>query len=80
LPDPFPAFQPFRFSECEPSRHSQTKIAPATDPELFDIFICVQLSYFNLLSSETESFVRPFALLLASTFLPFAVCIRFLKP
>jgi hypothetical protein len=33
-----------------------------------------------LISSETVSFLRPFALLAASTFLPFAVDILSLKP
>jgi len=37
-------------------------------------------NHFSFRSSETVSFLRPFALLLASTFRPFAVCIRLRNP
>jgi len=36
--------------------------------------------YFSLLSSETVSFLRPFARRLANTLRPLAVCIRLRKP
>ena len=36
--------------------------------------------YFTVISSETDSFFLPFALLLLTTFLPFTVDILSLKP
>jgi len=43
-------------------------------------FDLVVAAYLAPLSSDTDSFALPFALLLASTFLPFLVAILDLKP
>ncbi len=40
----------------------------------------ILIPYLSPRSSETLSFLRPFALLLASTLRPLAVCILFLNP